>query len=617
MANKETTRIEGDLYVTSSSSPEIYGTGGIKVDGFIEALGIIAPHSVLTGLDQDDHLQYILGIGRSTGQTITGSTAASGNLTLVSTSNNTKGKVIFPETTSSVSSNSGSVLFSGGIGISNVTDAVSSTNGGTITTAGGLAVAKKAFVGGDLSVGGNLIGVDHSNLNNLTTGDPHTQYTLSDGRALGQTITGSTISSGNLTLRSTSNVTKGNVRIDETTLSVNSTSGALIVSGGIGISNVTDAVSSTNGGTITTAGGLAVAKKAFVGGDLSVGGNLIGVDHSNLNNLTTGDPHTQYPLSVGRTTGQTITGGTSSSGNLILRSTTNGTKGNVRIDETTNTTSSTTGALVVSGGIGITNSVDAVSSTNGGSFTVAGGAAINRSVYIGETLNIRDTAVPGNPVAGNTRFSSLSGTLISKNSSGTITTYQPTTTKGDILSHNGTTQVRVPVGINGAVLVADSSEVSGVKWGVSSSEIYVVSDVKSQGTNGGSASRNNFFMRDLNTLDKYPSNANRVSIQNNYMLIYPGTYYVSGSSPYIDVRSVTTRLFNYTASSVVIIGRSGYSNTNNIASYLDIQGIFVMTAPSFVGLEYRCQDDRSRYGLGEASGYQDEVYTKITLKKIA
>ena len=59
-----------------------------------------------------------------------------------------------------------------------------------------------------------------------------------------------------------------------TTASTINTNGSLLLAGGIGISNTTDSISSTNGGTFTTAGGMAIAKKLFVGGDLSVGGNL-------------------------------------------------------------------------------------------------------------------------------------------------------------------------------------------------------------------------------------------------------------------------------------------------------------------------------------------------------
>jgi hypothetical protein len=40
----------------------------------------------------------------------------------------------------------------------------------------------------------------------------------------------------------------------------------------------------------------------------------------------------------------------------------------------------------------------------------------------------------------------------------------PTTTKGDIIVHNGSTDIRVGVGTNNQVLTADSAEASGVKW---------------------------------------------------------------------------------------------------------------------------------------------------------
>jgi hypothetical protein len=40
----------------------------------------------------------------------------------------------------------------------------------------------------------------------------------------------------------------------------------------------------------------------------------------------------------------------------------------------------------------------------------------------------------------------------------------PTTTKGDLVGHNGTASVRIPVGANGQVLTADSTQAAGVKW---------------------------------------------------------------------------------------------------------------------------------------------------------
>ena len=56
-------------------------------------------HGSIAGLSDDDHSQYALLNGRSGGQTLIGGTDASDNLTLQSTSNATKGNLIFDGTT--------------------------------------------------------------------------------------------------------------------------------------------------------------------------------------------------------------------------------------------------------------------------------------------------------------------------------------------------------------------------------------------------------------------------------------------------------------------------------------------------------------------------------------
>ena len=52
-------------------------------------------HGSISGLLDDDHTQYALLSGRSGGQTLIGGTASGNNLTIQSTSNATKGKIIF------------------------------------------------------------------------------------------------------------------------------------------------------------------------------------------------------------------------------------------------------------------------------------------------------------------------------------------------------------------------------------------------------------------------------------------------------------------------------------------------------------------------------------------
>ena len=70
-----------------------------------------------------------------------------------------------------------------------------------------------------------------------------------------------------------------------------------------------------------------------------------GITHNNLGGLTTGDPHTQYALLLGRSGGQTLIGGTAANDDLTLEGTSSATRttsyvilqpngGNVGINDT-------------------------------------------------------------------------------------------------------------------------------------------------------------------------------------------------------------------------------------------------------------------------------------------
>jgi len=77
------------------------------------------------------------------------------------------------------------------------------------------------------------------------------------------------------------------------------------------------------------------------------------IDHNALGNLTTGDAHTQYTLLDGRNPGQILSGSNIASGTLTLRGTSTNTSGSVLITTDTESSSTSTGSLIISGGIGI------------------------------------------------------------------------------------------------------------------------------------------------------------------------------------------------------------------------------------------------------------------------
>lgn len=221
-------------------------------------------------------------------------------------------KITSNDITPSISNTTGSILVSGGIGIENTTDATSVTNGGTITTAGGVAIAKKLFVGGESTFNGVIkangifpqnptgdgvfIGMDNVNNTSIQLNGPisYIDFSTSGVDFRGRIIYESNsdrleiytntveqmriLSNGDIGVGTTNPLAKldvngeikGNLmRIINTTPSTSSISGSFLIAGGIGIQNTTDAISVTNGGTITTAGGASIGKKLFVGDSIT------------------------------------------------------------------------------------------------------------------------------------------------------------------------------------------------------------------------------------------------------------------------------------------------------------------------------------------------------------
>jgi hypothetical protein len=97
-----------------------------------------------------------------------------------------------------------------------------------------------------------------------------------------------------------------------------------------------------------------------------------------------------------------IKGGIGISGNLYVDGTIslNSATGNINFDSTQLSTSYTTGAIFLSGGLAISTTVNASSHTSGGALSIAGGAAIGKSVYIGGKLYVMDTSIPTSSQTG-------------------------------------------------------------------------------------------------------------------------------------------------------------------------------------------------------------------------
>jgi len=400
--------------VGSQTAPTLYFTGDTNTGIYRVAadnLGITAGGSLRASFSSAGVKADAL--TSDTNLIITGGTASGTDLTLRSTSDATKGNVLIDETTESSSKTSGALVVSGGVGISKllhsgnhiitgsttnkltINDATNRVTGTSsagyinymdsisfigdaqnrYTSSGGVPqtlvsiISQYAtpkgdpdwttppFFDSDQGAGELAIHTRDSSsspasttmtevawfnsqntsihvptiITDTTASTSSTTGALSVAGGLGVAgsifgnaliITGGTTASNDLILRSTSNATKGRVLVDEDENATSTTTGSLVVVGGFGL-----------------------------GQDFHIGGNILGHGFT------------------------TMTGGDGAGEDLTLRSTTNATKGYVYLDESTPTTSTTTGALRINGGIGL----------GGGIY--AGGEILYSNVIISDTSN--------------------------------------------------------------------------------------------------------------------------------------------------------------------------------------------------------------------------------------
>ena len=188
--------------------------------------------------------------------------------------------------------------------------------------------------------------ISNSTISNLTTNYFINNYeTVSNSYIINSTISNlNSVNIQNVNLLSDYS-TIGNLLINGTIPSYNSTIATLVLEGGLSINNTTNAYSNTDGGGITDAGGLSVALDVYIGGTLN--STSISSDFIISSNLTTG---------------------------LLYISTT----------EASN--NATDGALISAGGISIFNTTDVTSLSSGGGLTDAGGASIAKSLLVGGTI---------------------------------------------------------------------------------------------------------------------------------------------------------------------------------------------------------------------------------------
>ena len=243
----------------------------------------------------------------------------------------------------STSVEDGSVIVHGGLSIKGGQNAQAFGNGGGLTVAGG------ASIGGDIYIGGSI----------NASGSSSSTFAY-------------------LTLTSTD-------------AAENFSSGSLVCFGGVTIQNDKNSSSVTAGGSLLAAGGASIGKDLYVGGNTTLYGgtnyyssqtNIISFyDESTFNLRYTIDRdiyNNDFSLSRYDNT----------SNFLEKVFNVNGNNGTILFGNYTSSLSSSTASVILNGGISINCSTVATNLSNGGCITAAGGLSVAKNVLIGKNAKI-------------------------------------------------------------------------------------------------------------------------------------------------------------------------------------------------------------------------------------
>lgn len=265
--------------------------------------------------------------------------------------------------------------------------------------------------------------------------------------------------------------------------------------------------------------------------------------------------------------------------------------------------STTTGAIQTKGGISATKSI------------CAGGCLIVNGVDTGDptiapqlniqAISVTDTTTVASGTLGTFNFNTFKqSTLNASNSSVTTTDAATVYIEGPPLA--GTNETIT----NSYSLIVDGNvRLNGFSV-FEQCEAYI-RDEKAVGTNGGTFTKNQWNVRDLNTITTDAGSG--ISLASNQITLAAGTYVISGSVPANSVKVHTCRLYNTTDSTADIIGTTEEGGNSSRSFFY---GKITIASTKVYELQHRGSKTKNNYGFGKANGDQTELYTIVLIRKV-
>jgi hypothetical protein len=219
--------------------------------------------------------QNAVNVGNGGGLTVAGGASVGGDLYVggsingSGSSSSTYAYLTLTATDESVNFSTGSLVTFGGITIQGTTNASSLTDGGTILTEGGASIGADVYIGGNTNLYGYTYYYASDNIITFFDENVNKRFSI-DRDYFTSSFSLSRYNEFGIFVEKTFDIDNsiGSIFFANTTPSFSQTQASFILSGGISINETSIATSLTNGGGLTLAGGASIKQNIIVGGDI-------------------------------------------------------------------------------------------------------------------------------------------------------------------------------------------------------------------------------------------------------------------------------------------------------------------------------------------------------------
>lgn len=194
----------------------------------------------------------------------------------------------------------------------------------------------------------------------------------------------------------------------------------------------------------------------------------------------------------------------------------------------------------------------------------------------------------------------------------------PSTTLGDIEYRSATanTNTRLGVGTTGQVLTVAGGVPSWATPAGGSIQTATFNDTKASTVDGGTFTNGAWRTRDLNTTQH--NSITGCSLSSNQITLPAGTFLIQGLAPSFVTDNTQARIYNITGSAVLFLGQSAFTDPfeNQQINSL-FYGTVTLTGSTVIELQHRSSFTKSGDGFGNAVNWGDNIYSIVTITKVA